>query len=299
MTAVTDVTFETLKMLRAENPQAIRETLAARQRRDLLRGDGRLLIIAADHPARGALGVGPNPVAMGSRRELLERLRVALSRPGVDGVLGTPDIIEDLAIMGLLDDKIAVGSMNRGGLKSSVFEYDDRFTGYTFERMHKDGLDFAKTLLRINLDDPATADTLEKTAHVIDEANDWGIPIMVEPFMSSWQNNRATNHLTTDDILLSVSIAQGLGSTSALTWLKLPIAPDMAKVMEGTTLPTLLLGGEVEDDQERAFDSWNEALDLPGVRGLVVGRSLLYPAKGDVADAVDQASKMVHGTLEK
>ena len=62
---------------------------------------------------------------------MLDRLVTALGIPGVDGVLGTPDVIEDLLLLGALDDKFVFGSMNRGGLPGAVFEMDDRFTCYT------------------------------------------------------------------------------------------------------------------------------------------------------------------------
>ncbi|MBT5398677.1 MAG: deoxyribose-phosphate aldolase [Micrococcales bacterium] len=289
-------TFESIKDVRAENPSAVRDALEGRKRRDLIRGDGRLLIIAADHPARGAIAVGQNPTAMGSRRELLDRFAEALSRPGVDGVLGTPDVIDDLALMGLLDDKIVVGSMNRGGLRGSSFEFDDRFTGYSIEAIKRQGLDFAKTLLRINLKDAASVATLEANARAVNEAVKHEIPIMLEPFMSHWVDGKVVYELTTDAVVLSVAVAQGLGESSAYSWLKLPVVANMEKVLEATTLPTLLLGGDVDGDQERAFDSWNGALALPGVRGLVVGRSLLYPNNGNVSEAVDIAAKMVHGS---
>ena len=59
-------------------PAAITEALARRTRRPLLR-DGRLFFVAADHTARGMLGVGGDPSAMADRRGLLDRLLVALS----------------------------------------------------------------------------------------------------------------------------------------------------------------------------------------------------------------------------
>lgn len=289
-------TFDTIKDIRAENPDAVANMLASRKRRELIRGDGKLLIIAADHPARGAIAVGSNPTAMGSRRDLLDRFAEALSNPLVDGVLGTPDVIDELALMGLLDDKIVVGSMNRGGLRGSSFEFDDRFTGYSIDAIKKQGLDFAKTLLRINLQDKASVATLEANARAVDAAFENKLPIMLEPFMSEWVNGKVVNDLSTEAVVLSVAIAQGLGVSSAYTWLKLPVVANMEKVMEATTLPTLLLGGDVDGDQDKAFESWNGALSLPGVRGLVVGRSLLYPTNGDVSQAVDIAAKMVHGS---
>ena len=287
--------FEALRETRAANPGALAEIYATRKRRSVVQGDGRLFIIAADHPARGALSVGDDADAMSNRYLLLERLAIALSRPGVDGVLGTPDIIDDLALLGLLDNKLVVGSMNRGGLKGASFEMDDRFGAYNIAAIKRDGLDFAKTLTRINLEDAGTADTLEATARAVDEAAAATVPIMLEPFMSKWVNGAIKNDLSTEQTVLSVAITSGLGNSSAQSWLKLPVVPNMERVMEATTLPTLLLGGDPVGDQHKTFDAWDKALALPGVRGLVVGRSLLYPHDSNVEAAIDTAVKLVHG----
>lgn len=286
--------FEQLRETRALHPEALAQAYAARTRRPLLT-DGRLFIVAADHPARGALGVRDDEMAMGDRYDLLERLACALSRPGVDGVLGTPDIIDDLALLGVLEGKIAVGSMNRGGLKGASFEMDDRFTGYDIQAIVRDRLDFAKTLLRVNLADPATAGTLTANAQAVSEAAVAGVPIMLEPFMSDWRDGRIVNDLSTRAVMISVSIAAGLGTSSAYTWLKLPVVDDMERVMASTTLPTLLLGGDPSGRPEETYRRWADALTLPGVRGLVVGRTLVYPPDGDVARAVDTAAGLVHG----
>ena len=292
---MTTLDFDALRDARAAHPERIGEILASRTRRELIQGDGRLFIVAADHRARGALGVRSDANAMANRYALLESLATSLSRPGVDGVLGTPDIIDDLALLGLLDDKVVVGSMNRGGLWGSSFEMDDRYTAYDIDRLKSDRLDFAKNLVRINLEDAGSLATLEATALAVSEAAAAGIPIMLEPFMSSWVNGRAKNDLTTDAVILSIAIAEGLGNSSAYSWLKLPVVPDMARVMAATTLPTLLLGGDPVGDQNETFESWRNALGLPGVRGLVVGRSLLYPSDGNVEAAIDTAAELVHG----
>ncbi|MDP4586383.1 MAG: deoxyribose-phosphate aldolase [Microbacteriaceae bacterium] len=288
--------FDALRETRATNPGRLAEVYANRQRRELLAADGRLMIVAADHPARGALAVNGHATAMADRYELLTNLAIALARPGVDGVLGTPDIIDDLALLGLLDNKVVVGSMNRGGLRGASFEMDDRYTAYDMPAIERDGLDFAKNLVRINLQDAGTADTLEASALAVSDAAELNIPIMLEPFMSEWVDGQIKNNLSTDQVILSVAIASGLGNSSAYSWLKLPVVPDMERVMASTTLPTLLLGGDPTGDESEQREQWAHALGLPGVRGLVVGRSLLYPAGGDVAHAVDAAANLVHGS---
>jgi DhnA family fructose-bisphosphate aldolase class Ia len=290
------IDFDRLRRLRAEQPALIGELLRARPRRGLLAGDGRLFIVAADHPARGALAAGRRETAMADRYDLLARLVTALGRPGVDGVLGTPDIIEDLAILGALDGRVVVGSMNRGGLRGAAFEMDDRFTGYDVPSMVRDGIDFAKLLIRINLGDLGTAATLEATARAVTAAAEARLPIMLEPFLSTWRDGRIVNDLSTDAVVRSVAIASGLGTSSAYSWLKLPVVDRMEEVMAATTLPTLLLGGDPATEQERLFGAWADALALPGVRGIVAGRTLLYPHDDDVAAAVDTAASLVHST---
>ena len=112
---------------RVNDPGAIAAAAARRVKAASLLGEhGRAMIIAADHPARGANGVGSDPIAMADRARLLDRLCTALERPGVTGVLATADILEDLLLLGVLDGKSVFGSMNRAGLAGSVFEIDDR-----------------------------------------------------------------------------------------------------------------------------------------------------------------------------
>ncbi|MDN5915246.1 MAG: deoxyribose-phosphate aldolase [Pseudonocardia sp.] len=268
--------------------------LAARRRRPFVPADGRLMLVAADHPARGALSVRGRVDAMADRGELLDRLVTALDRPGVDGVLGTADILEDLLLLGALEDKVVVSSMNRGGLAGSVFEMDDRMTGYDVDGTVAARFDAAKMLTRIDLDDPGTVATLETQGRVVTDLNRAGVVAMLEPFLSRRVDGRVVNDLSPEAVIKSVHIAQGLGASSAYTWLKLPVIDDdMARVMASTTLPTLLLGGDPSGRPEDTYASWRDALALPGVRGLVVGRSLLYPADDDVAAAVDTAVSLV------
>ena len=281
--------------LRSRDPRAIGRALAARRRRaTFLPADGRLMLVAADHPARGALAAQGRPAAMHSRTDMLDRLRTALARPGVDGLLATADIAEDLLLLGALEDKVVVASMNRGGLAGACFEFDDRMTGYDVPGVVAAGFEAAKMLNRIALDDPGTVAMLETAGRAITELARAGIVAMLEPFMSRRVEGRVVNDLSADAVIKSVHIAQGLGATSAFTWLKLPVVEEMARVMDATTLPTLLLGGDPSDAPQETYATWADALALPSVRGLVVGRTLLYPPDDDVETAVDAAVSLVH-----
>ncbi|QIQ04750.1 Cgl0159 family (beta/alpha)8-fold protein [Streptomyces liangshanensis] len=289
---MTRVDVSELVRLRTHHPEAVAEATVRRVRRPLIRSTGRLMIIAADHPARGALAVGDDRLAMANRADLLERLCLALSRPGVDGVLATADILDDLLLLGALEDRVVIGSMNRGGLAGAAFELDDRFTGHRPEDLARSGFDAGKLLLRIDYEDRASVDTLHSAARAVDAMAERKLPLFVEPFICRREDGRLRTDLSAEAVTRSIAIASGLGGTSAYTWLKLPVTQDpddMARVMETSTLPAVLLGGEIGDDQEGAYEKWRKALQLPTVQGLVVGRSLLYPVDGDVAAAVDTA----------
>lgn len=277
-----------LTEVRARRPETVAEVAARRVRRSL---DGPLMIIAADHPARGVLAAGDRPYAMADRADYLGRICAALERPGVDGVLGTPDIVEDLLLLGALEGKIVIGSMNRGGLAGAAFEIDDRFTAYDPETIVEQGLDGGKMLLRIDDADPATARTLEACAHAVTALARHRVPAMVEPFVARRDGGRARNVLTPDAMTRAVAIASGLGATSAYTWLKIPVVAEMERVVAATTLPILLLGGELPTDE--ALAGWRKALALPGVQGLMAGRALLYPPNDDVTAAVDAAVEVL------
>jgi hypothetical protein len=279
---------------RARRPELVAEAAARRPLVPSFLGPGgTLVLIAADHPARGTLRAGRLMTAMADRASLLERLCVALARPGVDGVLGSADVLEDLLLLGALDGKVVIGSMNRGGLADSVFEIDDRFTGYDAVSISRMGFDGGKMLLRIDPDDPATAATLQACAHAVSDLAARRLVAMIEPFISHRVEGRVRNDLSPEAMMRAIAVASGLGTTSAYTWLKVPVVPAMERVMAASTLPALLLGGEVPDDPESAYAGWRKALRLPNVKGLVAGRSLLYPADDDVAAAVDTAVSLL------
>ncbi|MCC8248979.1 Cgl0159 family (beta/alpha)8-fold protein [Saccharothrix luteola] len=295
---ISDERWAALLDTRATDPAAIRRAYQTRRRRNQLLSDqGTLFLVAADHPARGALGVGADPLAMADRRSLLDRLLTALANPAVDGVLGTPDVIEELLLLDGLHDKVVIGSMNRGGLAGADWEIDDRFTAYDPTSIAGNGLDGGKMLLRLVDSDPGTVPTLESCAAAVSALAERSLMALVEPLPYA-RNAVGELVLQRDAAALARagSVAAGLGVTSAFTWLKLPPSPD--EVLDATTLPALVLGGVPSARLSDDLASWGRSLRHPTVRGLVVGRALLYPPDGDVAGAVDAAARVLRTARE-
>ncbi|MHB8317845.1 MAG: Cgl0159 family (beta/alpha)8-fold protein [Acidimicrobiales bacterium] len=284
--------LDELVRIRATTPERVQEALTARRRRPLLSPTGTLFVVAADHPARGVISAGGDPVAMADREGLLDRLVLALSRPGVDGVMATPDIVDDLALLGALEGKVVFGSINRSGLNGAVFELDDRPTAYTPEAIDASCLDGGKLLLRVDDDDETMPATLVSCAQVVTEMARLRLPVMIEVFATTRRDGRVVTVEDPVALIRAIQIASALGATSAYSWLKLPVTTEMERVLRSSTLPTLLLGGD-PTNADVVFEQWRQAMAYPQVFGLVAGRSLLYPRDGDVARAVDLAASIV------
>ena len=292
--SITPADIERITNLRVTNPAAVRAALRDRVRPAGLPADGKMMLIAADHPARGAISVGNDPMAMSDRASLLGRIVTALSQPGVDGILGQPDILEDLAVLGALDGKLVFGTMNRGGIVGANWELDDRMTAYDAAHTASMNLDGAKMLLRIEDTDPGVARTIEACAQAVTELADRDLIAMLEPLPYEI-TAKGKAKLVKDDakLIRATAIAAGMGATSAYTWLKLPAWSDIAAAAAVSTLPVLILGGDPGKNWDAAFADWARALEQPTVRGLVIGRALLFPPDGDVASAVQRAAALV------
>jgi hypothetical protein len=292
---ISDERWRWLLTTRATRPEAVAEAYARRQRPpDVLSDRGTMFLVAADHPARGSLATGGNPLAMADRRSLLERLLTALAHPDVDGVLGSPDVVEELLLLGALEGKVVIGSMNRGGLDGADWTMDDRFTGYDAASIEACRLEGGKMLLRIDDRDAATAPTLQSCAQAVTDLATRRLLAMVEPLPYARESSgRLVLRTDAASLTRAVTVASALGVTSAYTWLKMPSCAEPEVVFGATTLPCVVLGGAPGPDPKAELASWERTLRQPAVRGLVVGRTLLYPPDGDVTTAVDSAARLI------
>jgi DhnA family fructose-bisphosphate aldolase class Ia len=290
--------YADLIQARVRAPEQLQAALQNRKRRPLIGADGNLVIIALDHTARGKISIGDDPLAIADRFTLLANAVQALSVPGVDGVLASADIMEELAFLGALENVLAIGTMNRGGILGATWELDDRLTAYDVDHIAEYGLDGGKTLLRLEMTDPGVARTIEMVARISTELADRKLLNLIEPLPYVLDTS---GHAHLDDSLermvTTVAIASGLGASSAYTWLKVPPMEQMAPVAQATTLPILMLGGDVGNDASDTYRAWERAMTEPNVRGIVAGRALVYPPDGDVVKATTTAVTLVHPSL--
>ena len=286
--------YEALIEARIFDPQSLVNALIARRRRTIAGSDGRLVIVAADHTARGKISLGSDPLAMADRYTLLDRLVRCLAMPQVDGVLASADVLEELAWLGALDGKLAIGTMNRGGILGATWELDDRLTAYDTEHIESMGLDGGKTLIRIDYTDSSVARTLETVARLTTELADRRLMAMIEPLPYIKDGKGKAVLDTSDEALIKVvAIASGLGASSAYSWLKIPASSRMSEIAGATTLPILMLGGEPSENPDDIFALWKESMSEPNVRGVVAGRTVLYPNDADPEGAVLRAAAAV------
>ncbi|MFM8722623.1 MAG: hypothetical protein ACKOEJ_07915 [Acidimicrobiaceae bacterium] len=292
---LTDKQYNELIQARLKSPESFKKALVSRKRRKLVGNDGRLLIVAADHTARGIISAGSEKYIIANRRLLLDRLVRSLSNPNVDGVLASADIVEELAWLGALESKLVFGTMNRGGYLGTTWGLDDPMTAYDADSIAELGLDAGKVLVRFEDTDIGVGRTIEYVVEAMRLLAEREIVCLVEPLpYKKDANGMPMLDKSTDRLDKIVSITAGFGSSASYTWLKLPSWTSHVTLRESTTLPILLLGGDPGENLNATFEEWRSALQIPNVIGLVAGRPLLYPFDNDVERSVDRAAKLVH-----
>jgi hypothetical protein len=293
--SLTDKQYNELIQARLKSPESFKKALVNRKRRNLIGKDGRLLIVAADHTARGIISAGNEKYIIANRRLLLDRLLRSLSNPNVDGVLASADIVEELAWLGALESKLVFGTMNRGGYLGTTWGLDDPMTAYDADSIAELGLDAGKVLIRFEDTDIGVGRTIEYVVEAMRLLTERKIVCLVEPLpYKKDANGMPMLDKSTDRLDKIVSITAGFGSSASYTWLKLPSWTNHVTLSESTTLPILLLGGDPGENLDATFEEWRGALQIPNVIGLVAGRPLLYPFDNDVEKSVDRAARLVH-----
>jgi hypothetical protein len=285
--------FDRITEVRVRRPQVILQEAERRKRRTDLAADGRLVLLAADHPGRMLTAAGENPIAMGDRHQYLGRIIRILMAPGVDGVIATTDIIEDLLIINallregggpkFLDEKVLIGSMNRSGLAGSVWETDDRITCFTASSLDDLSLDGGKLVVRMCLEEPELSNrTLEYVANAISQCNERGLPVFVEPVPVVKVNGNLRLKRTVVDLVKVIGVASALGDSSRGLWLEVPYCEGFERVARSTTLPIIIVVPGVSGDPTPMLVQLSDGIrGRRNVRGALMGRSVLFPGDDD------------------
>ena len=290
---------------RVERPEVIMSEALMRVQRPKLTRDGKLTILATDHPARRVTNVGKDSLGMGDRLEYLGRILRVMVTGEFDGVMGPTDIIEDLFIVsylikqgggpGFLDEKIILGCMNRGGLANVVFEMDDRMTSFTADSIAQLRLDGSKIMLRLDDNDDRSLYTIEYCAQAISELNAYGLPTFLEPLPAELKDGKYEVKKNAEDLAKTAGFASALGDSSSNLWLKLPYCENYEIVSRSVTLPILMLGGASKGDPTPMLAEFSAGMQAGNnIRGALVGRNILYPGSEDPLATAEAVYKIVH-----
>ena len=298
-------TFEQITDVRVDHPKWILKEARQRKRRPRLTENGKLVLLALDHPGRGVNQIRGDALAMGDRYELLARARRVLDDPGIDGVMGTSDIVDELLVLshlerrktgqGFLDGRVLVGSMNRGGLAGTAFEMEDTFTSFTAERLRGIGADGGKMMYRLDPQDAASGRTILACAQAINELGRRGLAAFLEPLGVVHAADGFHPAKDAATLIRQCGIGAALGESSAHVWIKFPYGEGFERVARATTLPILLLGGPARESPLDTLGDFARGMAAgANVRGAIIGRNLLFPGAGDPLPMCRALTRIVH-----
>jgi len=299
--------FAEITAVRVDRPRWIEKEARGRKRPRRLTRDGKLVLLAIDHPARGVTAIRGDALAMGDRYQYLARTRRVLEDPELDGVVATADLLEELLILshlerkatgrGFLDGRVLVGSMNRGGVAGTSFEMDDAFTGIGAARLAELRCQGGKMMYRLEPQEPASGRTILACAQALNDLRREGLAAFLEPLgVGRGASGGYDPAKDTATLVRQCGIAAGLGDSSAHLWLKLPYGEGFERVARATTLPILLLGGPARESPAETLRDFASGLDAgANVRGAIIGRNLLFPGDADPLPMCRALTALVHG----
>jgi DhnA family fructose-bisphosphate aldolase class Ia len=297
--------FDRITDVRVEEPEIILRRATARRRRSRLTLDGRLTILAADHPGRGVTTLGTDPFKMGNRHQYLGRILRVLTTSDFDGFMSTPDMIEELLIVdhlvqqgggpSFLDGKVLIGCMQRGGVAGVQGELDDRFGSYTAQSLDQFNLDGGKMMFRFVPDDERTLWQIDYCAQAITDLNRYELVPFVEPLRMDYVGGKWVGKNTADELVKLVGVIGALGDSSRHTWMKLPYCEDFRRVAMATTCPILMLGGPSKEDPRSTYHDFAAGMGArANVRGALVGRNVSFPGPEDPSAVAQAIHAIVH-----
>ena len=277
--------YETLNEYKTFHPGLLEQEANRRKKVEI--PHEHIVLAAADHNARMINAYEGDPIRLSNRREYLARLIRILSCQEVDGVEGTPDIIEDLLLLNhifresgrdeFLMDKWMIGTVNRGGLKDTAWEMDDMCTCFTVEWLAALGLDGIKFMIRINPDCEASKNTLRYCADTVNLASKYQLPVFIEGLFVRTEESSYVMKTDLESLIKTAGVVSAIGCSSQQKWIELPLNPDYAVAVAATTCSVLVVPDETGRTQEEVITEYTAQVGIaPNVRGILLGRNVMY-----------------------
>jgi DhnA family fructose-bisphosphate aldolase class Ia len=301
--------FEAITEVRVNQPEMILAEAACRRRRSRLTRDGKLVVLATDHPGRRVTNLPGDPLGMGDRHSYLARALRVLTTPSCDGIMGTTDFMEDILIVNalvrqsggpsLIDDKVLIGCMNRGGHAGVAGEIDDRFTCFTAKQLKCMNFEGGKLMYRLDPADERSIKAISDCAQAMTELYREGLYAFLEPMSVQRKKDGGYETIKTVEALVrDVGAASALGESSARTFLKISYTEGYERVARATTLPILMLGGPPRESPTSTLSDFAAGMRAAAnVRGVMVGRNVTFALKEDPRAVAAAVCGIVHEGL--
>jgi Cgl0159-like len=301
--------FEAITDVRVNRPKIVLEEARLRRKRPQLTLDGKLVILATDHPGRRVTDLGGDPLVMGDRHSYLARALRVLTTPGCDGIMGTTDFMEDLLIVNalvresggasLINDKVLIGCMNRGGHAGVAGEIDDRFTSFTARQLKNMNFDGGKMMYRLDPADDRSIKAVSDCAQAVTDLYREDLYAFLEPMSVRRKKDGGYETIKTVEALIrDTGAAAAMGESSTRTFLKLSYTKGFEQVARATTLPILMLGGPAREDPTSILADFAAGMEAgSNVRGVMVGRNVSFASKEDPRALAAAVCGIVHERL--
>jgi hypothetical protein len=219
--------------------------------------------------------------------------------------MGTPDILEELFIVSwlyrqkygksFLDNRVMIGTMNRGDLFRTIFEMNDRFTSYSAKKIFELRLDGGKFMFRLEETEADCGKTMFDCSKAIEELNGFGFLAFFEALPVKKDSKGYTIRSDAESFIKMIGMVTAMGDSSLNLWIKIPYCERFDLVAASTTCPILMLGGASKGNPIPTLREFQEGLKAGNnVRGILAGRNILFPGPDDPACMAQAAYQIVH-----
>src|SRR5699024_3126444 len=239
---------------------------------------GNTLVLPVDHGIGGSIQGLENPV------QTLKKLQI----PDVDAVLLNDGVARKAE--SVFHGRNAPGRL----LNSDVFSYEEKSEKlqhqitFSPETAVRKGYDCMKLVLFWDRPAEERMRSIKLIASVIEEAEKWEMPVLVEPLLSKPTDNIAQRA----ELLTSANrVAFELGADI----LKSDHPGDanvLKKWVEYFDIPIILLGGSKSGTTDDLIETVDEAIDA-GVNGVAIGRNVWQRPPEDAKELLKKFAKIV------